>query len=1356
MFLVGHLKNKVLMKINLKNTIILSLTVAVIAIEGFALFFNTSSAQVVNKQNPRQLDVTAYIINNENKQIANGEYNVRLAIYRINRTTTDLYPSDTDSKVWEETKKINIENGILESYLGSVVPLPTSLNFSQGQYYLGIRIGTDAEMVPRKRIGAVPLALSSFTANNSQSVQGIVPGNKSGNLLILGKGGKIESKQIPTITKLGNVSVGTWQGDQIDSNYIVKALTGKTYNGLTLISNSNGFSISRGGNTLSLTGDAILNQNLSTSSSPTFNNLYLTGGISTIGSNVTDGYGEFSGICLGNETNCITDWGAAGAISGSGSTDYVTYWTGTSTLGSEQYLNVSRGGTGLAGTTAANGALLIGNGTGYSLATLTAGSNLVITNGAGSISLATSLTPTFTTVNGLTLASATDGFNISGGTTARTLTITGGNVTINGGGNTLTLTGSASLNQSLLTTSSPTFAGITTGNTTINGTLALQDSSATYHTILQGGAQVADVTYTLPTAQAGGSNYVLANDGTGTLSWQAVAGVGGVSGTGTTDYVTYWTGTSTLGSEQYLNVSRGGTGLAGTTAANGALLIGNGTGYSLATLTAGTGVSVTNGAGSITIANTGVTSLAGTTNQVIASASTGAITLSLPQDIATTSSPTFAGLTLSNALTPANGGTGTNTLFTQGSIIFAGASGIYSQNNSNFFWDNTNNRLGLGTTTPQEKLALSSGSNFVTEMTTPTGVTATLGATGTLSGTYYYKVSAYDGVAWTNVSSEVSGTVDGGTTNGTITVAWTAVTGATNYRVWRGTVAATETEYYETTAVSLADDGSLTFTAATPPTVTSAYATKLASASNSWILGGNLGIGDATPDTKLKIVGALCVNSSDADCAGNVAGTIYAINTTVQGADYAEYFFTQDTNLQPGEAVCVDTTQPNAVKRCQSSEDPNVMGIVSSNPSVVGNSGKDKTKNPHYKIIGMLGQIPANVSNENGIINIGDSLTSATTPGYLMKANPGDSTVGIALEKFDQVQGTIQVMIARKNKSLTVEKVEETVTQNIAKMNVKTQVANIVAEAQANLNKQIATQADTLTAIKNYLNIISGGDFANLATPNDTLTKTPITLADLKNQITDLQTDQTSQTKKIADLETQMKDLATQNQAVIDFASALDVKKLIYKDSLGNLDLGQGKLEANGIVAGAFTVKVVNKKSRTIGSNYIAKGEKSYLVKTTAVTRTSVILTNFQSNPDAYSWVEKIKDASGKYSGFKINISQKATQRLHFDWWIIERDESSVSPTISMVTVNTSSDTAEVSWATVNKKTTSQIEYGLDTSYKNKTEKSNQFETFHKMTISNLTAGKIYHFRIIAHDSVGNSTTSIDHTLVIQTAIPIK
>lgn len=47
-------------------------------------------------------------------------------------------------------------------------------------------------------------------------------------------------------------------------------------------------------------------------------------------------------------------------------------------------------------------------------------------------------------------------------------------------------------------------------------------------------------------------------------------------------------------------------------------------------------------------------------------------------------------------LTVGNGGTGTSTQFTAGSVVFAGASGVYAQDNANFFWDATNHQLGIG------------------------------------------------------------------------------------------------------------------------------------------------------------------------------------------------------------------------------------------------------------------------------------------------------------------------------------------------------------------------------------------------------------------------------------------------------------------------------------------------------------------------------------------------------------------------------------------------------------------------------------------------------------------------------------
>lgn len=47
----------------------------------------------------------------------------------------------------------------------------------------------------------------------------------------------------------------------------------------------------------------------------------------------------------------------------------------------------------------------------------------------------------------------------------------------------------------------------------------------------------------------------------------------------------------------------------------------------------------------------------------------------------------------------ADGGTGAGAL-TAGSVVFAGVAGVYSQDNTNLFWDDTNNWLGVGTNAP--------------------------------------------------------------------------------------------------------------------------------------------------------------------------------------------------------------------------------------------------------------------------------------------------------------------------------------------------------------------------------------------------------------------------------------------------------------------------------------------------------------------------------------------------------------------------------------------------------------------------------------------------------------------------------
>lgn len=122
-------------------------------------------------------------------------------------------------------------------------------------------------------------------------------------------------------------------------------------------------------------------------------------------------------------------------------------------------------------------------------------------------------------------------------------------------------------------------------------------------------------------------------------------------------------------------VSSGGAIVEAAALTNGQLLIGS-------TSAAPVAANITQGAtAGVTIAN-----------------GAGSITLDTAQDIRTSASPTFVNVTLSGK--------------TAGSVIFAGASGALSQNNANFFWDNTNTRLGLGNAAPARLLDVSGASFF--------------------------------------------------------------------------------------------------------------------------------------------------------------------------------------------------------------------------------------------------------------------------------------------------------------------------------------------------------------------------------------------------------------------------------------------------------------------------------------------------------------------------------------------------------------------------------------------------------------------------------------------------------------------
>ena len=133
-----------------------------------------------------------------------------------------------------------------------------------------------------------------------------------------------------------------------------------------------------------------------------------------------------------------------------------------------------------------------------------------------------------------------------------------------------------------------------------------------------------------------------------------------------------------------LAVASGGT---GTTVipSNGQLLIGNGTGYTVNSPTAGTGIGIVLGAGTLEFDNTGVTSIIAGAG-ISASSATGAVTIANTGVLSfsggttglTPATSTVGDITLAGTLNITNGGTGATTATGARTNLGAAASGANS------------------------------------------------------------------------------------------------------------------------------------------------------------------------------------------------------------------------------------------------------------------------------------------------------------------------------------------------------------------------------------------------------------------------------------------------------------------------------------------------------------------------------------------------------------------------------------------------------------------------------------------------------------------------------------------------------
>jgi hypothetical protein len=249
----------------------------------------------------------------------------------------------------------------------SVAASGTTITLTAASTPVYVVTGSGGQVVTLPNATTLPNG-AIFSFNNNQSSGAITVQNASSTTVLT-----VQSGAYGTVVLLSNAtSAGSWDTHfQVPSNAAWSTNTlswAGSYTNGTWNGNAIGAIYGGTGQTAVATGDLLYGSGTNTWSRLSAGTngyvLTLSGGVPTWAAS-TGGVTSFSGGSTGLTPSTAT----TGAISLAGT------------------LGVGYGGTGVT-TTPSNGALLIGNGTGYTSATLTAGTNITITNSSGGISIA--------------------------------------------------------------------------------------------------------------------------------------------------------------------------------------------------------------------------------------------------------------------------------------------------------------------------------------------------------------------------------------------------------------------------------------------------------------------------------------------------------------------------------------------------------------------------------------------------------------------------------------------------------------------------------------------------------------------------------------------------------------------------------------------------------------------------------------------------------------------------------------------------------------------------------------------------------------------------------------------------------
>jgi hypothetical protein len=154
---------------------------------------------------------------------------------------------------------------------------------------------------------------------------------------------------------------------------------------------------------------------------------------------------------------------------------------------------------------------------------------------------------------------------------------------------------------------------------------------------------------------------------------------------------------------------------------------------------------------------------------------------------------------------------------------------------------------------------------------------------------------------------------------------------------------------------------------------------------------------------------------------------ITTFGTYVAGSDFAEALPVRGDkrDYEPGDVLVISTESPGAVEKASRPYDPRVAGVYSTRPAMLGaDKGGVSRIDAEDVPIAIVGIVPTKATTENGPIQVGDLLTTSSTPGHAMKASPVSigaaqlyptgTIVGKALESLPDGSGVIKVLVTLK------------------------------------------------------------------------------------------------------------------------------------------------------------------------------------------------------------------------------------------------------------------------------------------------------------------------------------------------------